>query len=81
MPQLICMSATLESPQQICRFIDAHFIEHKNRLNRLYEFGVVDKKLYKVGSCEHVADINPLFNIASDKNAAIGFDSPLLPQS
>lgn len=72
MPQLIGMSATLESPQQICRLIGAHFVEYTRRLNQLDEFGIAEKKVYKIGSQDAVGEINPTFNIVSDKSAVLG---------
>jgi hypothetical protein len=67
------MTATLEAPQQIASFIDAQYIEYTNRLNTLDEFGVVDKKLYKIGALESIGQLGSLFDIASDTTAVIGF--------
>lgn len=72
-PQILSMSATLENPNQICTFIDACYVEYSNRLNRLDEFGVVNKKFFQIGGTEPIGLLNPLFDIASDTMAVIGF--------
>jgi replicative superfamily II helicase len=72
-PQLIGISATLENPQQICQFIDAQFVEYTKRLNQLDEFGIAEKRIYKIGGHEAIGDIEPSFNIVSDKSSVIGY--------
>ena len=66
------MSATLENPNIICSFIDAHYIEYTQRLNQLEEFAIVNKERYNIGGVDPIDKLDSAFDIASDTNAVIG---------